>query len=80
MKLEMVDKKNPSLIRPSTVVGIDDYEIRVLFDGWPDFYAYWMADDHPDLHPVKWCERTEHPLEPTPSARKFSNHFCLWNI
>lgn len=70
MKFEMVDKKNPTLIRPSSVVGIDDYEIRVLFDGWPDEYAYWVADDNPDLHPIRWCERTEHPLEPTPSARE----------
>lgn len=78
MKLELVDKKNPTLIRPSTVVGIDDYEIRVLFDGWPDDYAQWVADDHPDLHPINWCKLTGHPLEPTPSARKHT-HFTLFS-
>lgn len=64
MKLEIVDKKVPTLIRPATVVQVSDYDIQVLFDGWPSSYAYWIDDDHPDIHPINWCLKTEHPLEP----------------
>lgn len=68
MKLEVVDKKNPQLIRPATVVNVDDYEVKVLFDGWPERYAFWLADDHPDLHPMYWCKQTGHPLEGPPTS------------
>lgn len=66
MKLEVVDKKNPSLIRPATVISIDEYEIKVLFDGWSEQYAFWINDDSPNLYPVGWCESTGHELEPPP--------------
>ncbi|KAJ6640599.1 Lethal(3)malignant brain tumor-like protein 3 [Pseudolycoriella hygida] len=64
MKLEIVDKKVPTLIRPCTVIQVADYSIQVLFDGWPSTYSYWIDDDHPDIHPINWCLKTEHPLEP----------------
>ncbi|XP_037044987.1 uncharacterized protein LOC119080665 isoform X2 [Bradysia coprophila] len=64
MKLEIVDKKVPTLIRPCTVIRVADYHIQVLFDGWPATYSYWIEDDHPDIHPINWCLKTEHPLEP----------------
>lgn len=64
MKLEIVDKKVPTLIRPCTVIQVADYNIQVLFDGWPSTYSYWIDDDHPDIHPINWCLKTEHPLEP----------------
>lgn len=65
-KLEVVDKRNPALIRPASVVMTDDYEIKVLFEGWPMEYAFWIEDDSPDIHPIGWCEITNHELEPPP--------------
>lgn len=63
MAIEIVDKKNPSVIRPASIVMIDDYEIKVLFIGWPEKYAYWVDDDSPDIHPVNWAQKTGHPIE-----------------
>ncbi|XP_061507919.1 uncharacterized protein LOC1270254 isoform X1 [Anopheles gambiae] len=65
-RLEVVDRKQKKLIRPATVVAIDGYELKLCFDGWPRSYSFWIEDDSPDLHPINWCARTKHPLEPPP--------------
>lgn len=67
MKLEIVDRKNPTIIRPATVVNVNNYSIKVLFDGWSPSYSYWVRDDSPDIHPIGWAENTGHSLEPPPS-------------
>uniref|UniRef100_A0A182K3H6 SAM domain-containing protein n=1 Tax=Anopheles christyi TaxID=43041 RepID=A0A182K3H6_9DIPT len=66
-RLEVVDRKQKKLIRPATVVAIDGYELKLCFDGWPRNYSFWIEDDSPDLHPINWCARTKHPLEPPPN-------------
>ncbi|XP_072460373.1 lethal(3)malignant brain tumor-like protein 4 isoform X2 [Notamacropus eugenii] len=63
MKLEAVDKRNPSLIRVASVVDVEDQRIKVHFDGWSHKYDYWMDVDSPDIHPIGWCSMTGHPLE-----------------
>lgn len=63
MALEVVDKKNPSLIRPAVVTMVEEYLIRVLFIGWPDKYAFWLEDDSCDIFPPGYCKRTGHPIE-----------------
>ncbi|XP_058830110.1 lethal(3)malignant brain tumor-like protein 3 isoform X2 [Topomyia yanbarensis] len=72
MKLEVVDRKNQMLIRPATVVATDGYEIKVCFDGWPNFYSFWIEDDSSDIHPINWCKRTNHPIEFPPDHRPAS--------
>lgn len=72
MKLEVVDRKNPMLIRPATVLATDEYEIKVCFDGWHNFYSFWIEDDSSDIHPVNWCKRTNHPIE-FPPGKSFTN-------
>lgn len=67
MKLELVDRRNPTIIRPATVVNVNKYSIKVLFDGWSPSYSYWIRDDSPDIHPIGWAENTGHSLEPPPS-------------
>lgn len=64
MRFECVDKRVPQLIRVATVDDVKDHQIRILFDGWPDRYGYWVDDDSPDIHPVGWCQKTNHPIEP----------------
>ncbi|XP_053625444.1 uncharacterized protein l(3)mbt isoform X2 [Plodia interpunctella] len=64
MKLEVVDPRVPFLIRVATISEVKGHQVRVSFDGWPDDLASWMDDDSPDLHPVGWCLKTGHPLEP----------------
>lgn len=63
MKLEIVDRMVPSIIRPATVIDVQSYEIKVLYDGWPSHYSYWIDDDNTDIHPINWSMKTNHPLE-----------------
>ncbi|XP_030709349.2 lethal(3)malignant brain tumor-like protein 3 isoform X3 [Globicephala melas] len=64
MKLEVIDKRNPMFIRVATVADMDDHRIKVHFDGWNSCYDYWIDADCPDIHPVGWCSKTGHPLQP----------------
>ncbi|KAJ8911381.1 hypothetical protein NQ315_014212 [Exocentrus adspersus] len=64
MRLECVDKRVPQLIRVATVDDVKEHQIRIHFDGWPDRYSYWVDDDSPDIHPMGWCQKTGHPIEP----------------
>nr|XP_004651271.1 lethal(3)malignant brain tumor-like protein 3 isoform X1 [Jaculus jaculus]XP_045015055.1 lethal(3)malignant brain tumor-like protein 3 isoform X1 [Jaculus jaculus]XP_045015056.1 lethal(3)malignant brain tumor-like protein 3 isoform X1 [Jaculus jaculus]XP_045015058.1 lethal(3)malignant brain tumor-like protein 3 isoform X1 [Jaculus jaculus] len=64
MKLEVVDKRNPMFIRVATVADTDDHRIKVHFDGWSACYDYWIDADSSDIHPVGWCSKTGHPLQP----------------
>uniref|UniRef100_A0A8C9WIK8 L3MBTL histone methyl-lysine binding protein 4 n=1 Tax=Scleropages formosus TaxID=113540 RepID=A0A8C9WIK8_SCLFO len=66
MKLEAVDRRNPMLIRVATIVDVEDYRVKVHFDGWHHKFDFWVDSDHPDLHPAGWCARTGHPLEAPP--------------
>ncbi|XP_016987378.1 uncharacterized protein LOC108050281 [Drosophila rhopaloa] len=66
MKLEVVDQRNPSLIRPATVVTRKGYRVQLHLDCWPTEYYFWLEDDSPDLHPIGWCEATSHELETPP--------------
>ena len=64
MKLEVVDRRNPILVRVASIVDIEPHRILLHFDGWLDVYDYWEDDDSPDIHPPGWCSRTGYPLTP----------------
>ncbi|XP_067904923.1 lethal(3)malignant brain tumor-like protein 1 [Heterodontus francisci] len=64
MKLEAVDRRNPMLIRVSTIVDVDDHRLKIYFDGSSHVYNYWIDTDNPDIHPAGWCARTGHYLQP----------------
>ncbi|CAI5674032.1 lethal(3)malignant brain tumor-like protein 4 isoform X1 [Oreochromis niloticus] len=65
-KLEAVDRRNPMLIRVATVTDTEDYRVKIHYDGWSTQFDLWCDSDLCDLHPVGWCQRTGHPLEPPP--------------
>uniref|UniRef100_A0AAQ6AH40 SAM domain-containing protein n=1 Tax=Amphiprion ocellaris TaxID=80972 RepID=A0AAQ6AH40_AMPOC len=65
-RLEAVDRRNPMLIRVATVADTEDYRVKVHYDGWSTQFDVWCDSDLPDLHPVGWCQRSGHPLEPPP--------------
>lgn len=69
MKVEVVDKRNPLLVRVASIIEVENYMVKIHFDGWSDIYDYWLEDDSPDIHPPGWCAKTGHPLVPpiTPS-------------
>lgn len=41
MKLEAVDRKNPSLICVATISAVVDNRLLIHFDNWDDTYDYW---------------------------------------
>lgn len=65
-KLEVVDPRNPSLVRVATITEVEEYRVKIHFDGWSELYDYWFDYDSTDLHPVNWCMKTGHTLEPPP--------------
>lgn len=71
MVLEAVDKKNPNLIRPAIITEVKDYEMKILYIGWPERYAYWIRDDSNDIFPPGYCRKTNHPIE-CPLGKIFS--------
>ncbi|NWU53856.1 LMBL1 protein, partial [Dromas ardeola] len=64
MKLEAVDRMNPSLICVATVTDVVDNRFLVHFDNWDDTYDYWCDPSSPYIHPVGWCQEHGKPLTP----------------
>ncbi|XP_053202165.1 lethal(3)malignant brain tumor-like protein 4 [Panonychus citri] len=67
MKCEVVDKRYPRLIRVATIVDRRSHSVKIHFDGWQEKFDYWLDDDSCDIHPVNWCAKTNHPLQPPPN-------------
>ncbi|XP_047423816.1 lethal(3)malignant brain tumor-like protein 3 [Mugil cephalus] len=72
-RLEAVDRRNPRLVRVATVTETEDYRVKVHYDGWSTQFDIWCDSDLSDLHPVGWCQRTGHPLEPPPGSSPVSS-------
>nr|XP_060640635.1 lethal(3)malignant brain tumor-like protein 3 isoform X2 [Anolis sagrei ordinatus] len=74
MKLEAVDKKNPSLMRVATIADMLDNRLLVHFDNWNESYDYWCDSGSPYIRPVGYCQETGTPLI-TPAEYKDSKTF-----
>ncbi|CAH2292751.1 lethal(3)malignant brain tumor 1 isoform X2 [Pelobates cultripes] len=64
MKLEAVDRMNPSLICVASVTDVVEDRFLVHFDNWGDTYDYWCDPSSPYVHPVGWCQVHGKPLTP----------------
>ncbi|KAM4623124.1 lethal(3)malignant brain tumor-like protein 1 isoform 2-T5 [Discoglossus pictus] len=64
MKLEAVDRMNPSLICVASVTDVVENRFLVHFDNWGDTYDYWCDPSSPYVHPVGWCQEHGKPLTP----------------
>lgn len=73
MKVEVVDPRNPSLIRLATVVTHKAHRVKLCLDGWSSEHSFWLEDDSCNIHPMGWCAATGHDLEPLPSRKKSAN-------
>ncbi|KAJ6663789.1 hypothetical protein lerEdw1_009868 [Lerista edwardsae] len=69
MKLEAVDKKNPSLMCVATIADMLDNRLLVHFDNWDESYDYWCDASSPYIRPVGYCQETGTPLT-TPAEYK----------
>ncbi|XP_046327550.2 lethal(3)malignant brain tumor-like protein 3 isoform X2 [Haliotis rufescens] len=80
MKVEVVDRRNPRLMRVATIAEAENYQVRIHFDGWSDVYDYYLEDDSLEIRPVGWCRKTghvlEHPLSPSELASSPSQGGC----
>lgn len=63
MMIEVIDVVNPSLIRVAEILDVRGNELKILYDGFSYKYAYWIEDDSPDIHPIGWSTKTNHPIE-----------------
>ena len=76
MKLEVVDQRNPILIRVATIVDVNELQIKVHFDGWDTIYDDWLDVDSRDIHPVNWCHYAGYPLHPPVDESKILKKLC----
>lgn len=68
MKLEAIDTENPKLIRPATVLYVNDDDfIGIRFDGLDCSRDLEIRYDSRDIFPVNWCAETGHPIEAPPN-------------
>ncbi|XP_022164017.1 uncharacterized protein LOC111029358 isoform X2 [Myzus persicae] len=67
MIIEVVDLVVPRLLRIAKVVDVRGDELKIVYDGFDNDYAYWVEDDSPDIHPVGWSSKTNHPIELPPA-------------
>ncbi|KAI3355605.1 hypothetical protein L3Q82_018443, partial [Scortum barcoo] len=81
-RLEGVDRRNPMLIRVATITDTEDYRVKIHYDGWSQQFDVWCDADLCDLHPVGWCQRTGHPLEPPPGQtdRSERDRQCAFSL
>lgn len=63
MVIEVVDLIVPSVIRTANIVDVRGDVIKICYEGFHISYAYWIEDDSPDIHPIGWCAKTNHPIE-----------------
>jgi hypothetical protein len=67
MKLEAVDRVNPSLICVATIVdyqGTKSKPVKIHLDGWPRMYDYWTKNDSGDVMWQGYCSRHGIELQP----------------
>ncbi|EMP31123.1 Lethal(3)malignant brain tumor-like protein 3 [Chelonia mydas] len=74
MKLEAVDKKNPSLMCVASIADMLDNRLLIHFDNWDESYDYWCDASSPYIRPVGYCQETGTPLT-TPPEYKDSKSF-----
>ncbi|XP_074844875.1 lethal(3)malignant brain tumor-like protein 3 isoform X3 [Carettochelys insculpta] len=74
MKLEAVDKKNPTFICVATVTDMVDNRFLVHFDNWDESYDYWCEAASPHIHPIGWCKEHRRTLI-TPPDYPHAKHF-----
>ncbi|KTG40056.1 hypothetical protein cypCar_00002498 [Cyprinus carpio] len=73
MKLEAIDKKNPSFICVATIADMVDSRFLVHFDNWDESYDYWCDATSPYIHPVGWCQENGRTLTTPPGYPEVKN-------
>ncbi|XP_044143802.1 lethal(3)malignant brain tumor-like protein 3 [Bufo gargarizans] len=69
MKLEAVDRKNPSLLCVATISDIVENRLLIHFDSWDHSYDYWCDASSPYIRPVGHCQEAGISLTPPPEFK-----------
>ncbi|XP_075051621.1 lethal(3)malignant brain tumor-like protein 3 isoform X1 [Mixophyes fleayi] len=69
MKLEAVDRKNPSLLCVATVSDIVENRLLIHFDSWDHSYDYWCDASSPYIRPVGHSKESGISLTPPPEFK-----------
>ncbi|KAK7478155.1 hypothetical protein BaRGS_00030602 [Batillaria attramentaria] len=65
MRLEALDRQNPTLICVATIDEVRQGSLLIHFDGWTSIFDYWAEPDSSDLHPLGYMEgRSEYLQTP----------------
>ncbi|XP_063810596.1 lethal(3)malignant brain tumor-like protein 3 [Pseudophryne corroboree] len=69
MKLEAVDRKNPSLLCVATISDIVENRLLIHFDSWDHSYDYWCDASSPYIRPVGHSKEFGISLTPPPEFK-----------
>uniref|UniRef100_H3AK66 L3MBTL histone methyl-lysine binding protein 1b n=1 Tax=Latimeria chalumnae TaxID=7897 RepID=H3AK66_LATCH len=69
MKLEAVDRKNPTLMCVATIADMVDNRLLIHFDNWDQSYDYWCDASSPYIRPVGYCQEAGLPLTTPPDYK-----------
>ncbi|XP_069612865.1 lethal(3)malignant brain tumor-like protein 4 [Ranitomeya imitator] len=69
MKLEAVDRKNPSLLCVATISDIVENRLLIHFDNWDHSYDYWCDASSPYIRPVGHCQEFSISLTTPPDYK-----------
>ncbi|CAH2221839.1 lethal(3)malignant brain tumor 4 isoform X1 [Pelobates cultripes] len=70
MKLEAVDRKNPTLLCVATISDIVENRLLIHFDSWDHSYDYWCDASSPYIRPVGYCQDSGTTLTPPPEYKE----------
>lgn len=59
---------------------VKDFQIKIVFDGYPEEFGYWVDDDCPDIHPIGWGQKTGHPVTPPPCEYQHTEFLTIQGL
>ncbi|KAM4699513.1 lethal(3)malignant brain tumor-like protein 3 isoform 1-T4 [Discoglossus pictus] len=69
MKLEAVDRKNPTLLCVATIADTVENRLLIHFDSWDHSYDYWCDASSPYIRPVGYSQEVGIALTPPPEYK-----------
>uniref|UniRef100_A0A8B9RM97 L3MBTL histone methyl-lysine binding protein 3 n=1 Tax=Astyanax mexicanus TaxID=7994 RepID=A0A8B9RM97_ASTMX len=79
MRLEGIDPEHPSMYCVLSISEVSGHRIRLHFDKYSECYDFWVNANSPDIHPIGWCEKTGHKLQP-PKAFSWCSYLKMNKI
>uniref|UniRef100_A0A8B9LPE5 L3MBTL histone methyl-lysine binding protein 3 n=1 Tax=Astyanax mexicanus TaxID=7994 RepID=A0A8B9LPE5_ASTMX len=78
MRLEGIDPEHPSMYCVLSISEVSGHRIRLHFDKYSECYDFWVNANSPDIHPIGWCEKTGHKLQPPKGIKSEAFSWCSY--